>query len=399
MAMQKYQADLLAYNAGQMGLPVPTQTPMPMPGPMTQTMPPMQGETTSTVPMGVPPTMPVPPNAPKAPRMVTINFFTHYKCFPNPEGIYGLGVGTLLEGANVAADTMASQIIDTGTLANTPTGLRSRQAKVRGGKIDITPGEFVECDLSPQDLKNGFFQLKFPSPEPALGQLIKDLKEEADGLSGAGDILSGEVGGSNETATTTQIRISEAMAAIVIMNKRYTRSRTIEAKKFARLNSIYLDDVEYFSVIDPFKSTEGTEDDDPVKISRMDYLEDCDITITADPRMASQPQRFQEALQAWNLVNSNPMLQQMMPLVMAVAKNLFVAMDRPDLLKGFEQGLMAAQQNAAMQQQGPPPGPQNGAPPSKPPGPGGKPHPAPVGPTVPGAPNQPANAGVENAGA
>jgi len=395
MAMQKFAMDMAQYNAGMMQPPPQDMTVPPMPGEQTMTAPPMPGMTSSTGPLVPPPTPPQPPAEPKSPRMVPINFFTHYTCFPNPEGLYGLGVGMLLEGANVAADTMGSQIIDTASLSNTPVGLRSRQAKVRGGEIRLTPGEFVETDLSPQDLAHGFFQLKFPGPEPALGQLIKDLKEEADALSGAGDILSGEVGGSNETATTTQIRISEAMQSITIIAKDYSLSRTAEAKKFARLNSVYLDDVEYFSVVDPFKQIPQ----EPEQISRMDYLEDTDITITADPRMASQPQRFQEALQAWNLVNSSPMLAQMPQLVMAVAKNLFIAMDRPDLLKGFEAG-MAAQQQAA-QMGAPPPGPP-GAPPPQGPGPNtngpppskGPPRPAPVGPRVPNTPAQPANSGV-----
>lgn len=396
-AMEKYSMDMAAYAAGQFGIGVPTppdMTQMPMPGPQTMTAPPIPGETTPSMPMGQPPQMPTPPPEPKAPRMVTINFFTHYICFPNPEGIYGLGIGTLLEGNNVAADTLGSQVVDAGTLANTVTGLRSRQAKLRGGEFRISPGEIVECDLAPQDLEKGIHLLKFPGPEPALGQLIKDLKEEAEALSGAGDILSGEVGGSNETATTTQIRIGEAMTAIAIMSKRYYYSRTIEAKKFARLNSVYLKDTEFFPVVDPLKTVQGSLEDDPIQVSRMDYLEDTDITITADPRMASRVQRFQEALQAWNLVNASQFLSQIPQLVFAVARELFLAMDRPDLLRGLEQAMQFM----------PPPGaaspgmpPQGGQPPAGPPeggGGGGPPRPKPENPgqKVPNTEAQPANA-------
>lgn len=386
-AMEKYAADMAEYEMGRMmssmGAPAMTPTAPPVAGEQTMTAPPTPGATDSTVPM-VNPAMPQPPPKPadpSPPKMVPINFFTHFICFPNPEGVYGLGIGTLLEGHNVAADTLASQFVDAATLSNTATGLASRQAKLRGGDIEISPGKVNRTDLSTADLKDGISWIKFSPPEQAMRQLIGDMIQEAEKLSGANEILSGEVGGSNETATTTQIRISQAMASITIMNKRYTRARTFEGQKFARLNSVYLGDQEYFSTVDP----SGPLPMEPTEIGRRDYLQDCDITITADPRMASQPQRFQEAVQAWEFVNSSPVLAQNIALVMACAKNIFQAMDRPDLLQAFMQGMpmmgaMGGMPGGQPGQPAPPPnGQSNGAP--KPEGPM----------TVPNGGNQPAN--------
>lgn len=416
-AMMQYQQDLQQYEAIHPPLAGPeTMTPLPTPGEGTATMPPIPGETTSTGPM-VPPPQPPPPPPPPAPvKMVPVNFFTHYVCIPNPEGIYGYGVGFLLEGDNIVADTISSQFVDAGTLANTPTFIYSRQAKLGRGEFRIKPGSGTQTDLNPQDMDKGIKVLDFKFPNPAMMNVVKDQQQDADDVSGAGDILSGEVGGSNETATTTQIRISQALAAISIQNKRYTRARTVEAQKIARLNSVYLGDEEYFTVVDPFKNVppaggEPSGGPGPVPgdsppappppgsppipsvermpIARRDYLEDTDITITADPRMASQPQRFQEAQQAFSLVNSSPFLAQNPNLMMAVARNLFVSMDRPELVAA----LMTPPPP-------PPPGPP-GAPGGPPPGPGGpppgsggptkgmpKPHP---GPRVPNAGPTPVN--------
>ena len=55
---------------------------------------------------------------------------------------------------------------------------------------------------------------------------IRDQVNSALGKGTVWALAEGEVGGSNETATTTQIRISQAMAAIAIWDKRYRRSRT-----------------------------------------------------------------------------------------------------------------------------------------------------------------------------
>lgn len=398
-AMQQYKMDLLQYLAGRMapsinmsGAEPGAMTPPPIAGEQTMTSPPAPGVTTSTIPM-VDPNMPQPPRKPEdpePPRMVPINFFTHYMCFPNPEGVYGLGIGSLLEGNNVAADTIASQYIDSATLASTPTGIRSRQAKIRGGDFNVKPGEFIESDLSPDELKQGggILQLKFPGPDGSMRQMIQDQIEAGDKLSGAGDILSGELGGSNMTATQAQIQISQALSQIAIINKRVTRARTSEAEKIARLNSVYLDDVEYFYVIDPFKNVPPEE----VKVGRMDYLEDTDVTITADPRMASQPQRFQEAMNAIQVTSQIPVLQGNAPLWMALVKNLYISMDRPDFIAAMEQGLQ------------PPPGaPPPGAPGMPPVGPmqttegprqgnSQKPQPRPTTTRVPNSPKpQPAN--------
>lgn len=362
-AIAQYQQDMNAYLMGQQAMTMP-----PIPGATTATQPPMPGEETTSMPglnptppppagapgPMVPATPPVPPQKPadpEAPKMIPINFFTHFICMPNPDGIYGLGIGSLLEGNNMAADVMASQIVQAGTLANTVTFIYSKQAKLARGEFEIKPGGGIETDLSPADVERGIRILQFPGPNPAMGQLVKDQKEEADELSGAGDILSGEVGGANETATTTQIRIAQAMAQITIMNKRYTRARTAEGRNLARLNSVYLDDVEYFNVVDPMDAQNVTQGN----VARADYLEDCNITVTADPRMASRAQRISEANTAVQVIMTNPLSAQNPALVAAGMRNLFVAMDRPDLVAALETP--------------PPPPPQQGPPQGGPPGP------------------------------
>lgn len=424
-ALAQYEQDLTAYYAG-IGMPGPQpgdMTAAPIPGASGMTAPPIPGVTAmggppepgatdSTVPGVSQPPQPVPPADPAPPRMVPINFFTHYICIPNDEGIYGYGIGYLLEGNNITADAIASAMVTSASLASMATGIRSREMKVRGGEFKVKPGEIPEVDCLPSELGEAIHLFKFPPPDPTFGQVIKDMKEEAEELSGASDILSGEVGGSNETATTTQIRISQALAAISIQNKRYTRARTEEGKKLARLNSVYLPDVEYFSVIDPFHNTPPQDQ----HVGRADYLEDTAITVTADPRMASQPQRLQEAQNALQMVTQLmpvcPWLQNNAPLMGALLKNIFTAMDRPDLVALTAPppppppGMVPPPGAPQPGQGGPPPGAQPTPPPRGQKGPpmpgsggGGTPHPRPqpAGPTVPnggGAPTNAANAGA-----
>lgn len=421
-AMEQYKADLAAYMANMPQpqdftappmdgptdmTPPPTQGPTAMSGPLepgetSGTRPPEPGEMTPSIP-GItptpPPEPPPEPRPPEPPKMIPINFFTHYICIPNPEGIYGYGIGYLLEGNNITADAIASIMVDSGKLSNMPTGIRSREMKIRGGEFKIKPGEIVEVDCLPSELKDAIHVIPFKGPEPQLSQFVRDQMADAEEVSGASEILSGEVGGSNETATTTQIRISQALAAISIQNKRYTRARTNEGKILARLNSVYLGDAEYFSVIDPFHNTPPVDQ----HIGRGDYLEDTAITVTADPRMASQPQRLQEAMQALSVVQEMmplcPWLQGKSDLMAALLKNIFTAMDRPDLVALTAPPPAPPPPPPGMMPPPPPGGPQpgQGAPPPHggPPGPpqggapppgGGQPQPKPH-PPGPGVPN------------
>lgn len=396
-AMMQWQQDVASYYSSTQVLPSPalggTMTPPPMPGEQTMTAPPVPGATDATQPMGGPPQSPVPPPDPEQPKMVPINFFTHYVCIPNPEGFYGIGIGSLLEGHNMVADTLAGQLVDAGTLNNTFTFLYDRNAKMSRGELKVKPGQGTEVDSAGKPLKDMILPIPFNQPNQMLAQFIKDQKEEAEALSGANEILSGEVGGSNETATTTQIRISQALAAIAIINKRYTRARSAEASLIARLNSVYLDDTQYFYVVDPMKQAPGggplvTEN----HVARMDYLEDTDITVTADPRMASQPQRIAEAQTALQAIMSSP-LTAADPLMVALGqKGLFQAMDRPDLVAGLDQMMMRVQQQMAM---GAPPAPGAAPPPG---GGGGPPSPGAKGPKGPTGPAVPMPKRVPNAG-
>ncbi len=399
-AMVQYQQDMAAYEMALSQLPIPgeqTSTPMPMQGEDTMTAPPMPGEMTSTMSdIPPPPPEPVPPPPPAPVKMVPVHFFTHYVCIPNPEGVYGYGVGFLLEGDNMVADTVASQFVDAGTLANTPTFIFSRQAKLGRGEFRFRPGQGTQTDLNPQDLDKGIKVLDFKFPNPAMMNVVKDQMEDADDVSSAGDILSGEVGGSNETATTTQIRIGQALQAIAIWNKDYAWARTSEGQKLARLNSVYLGDDEYFAVVDPYKRLPPASPGLPtqplveqVPIARRDYLQDTDITVTADLRMASQPQRMAEAQAAFNLVNSNPYLASNPFLMATVARKMFRAIDDPELIAALQMAPPMPMM-PGMPMPGQPPGqqqPPNGKP-------NGKPRPENPGPTVPNAGPTPATSGL-----
>lgn len=308
------------------------QSAMPTPGASDMTVPPQPGAGPSMAPMMPMPEMPALPPEPRPPRLVPIHFFTHYVCNYNPEGIYGLGVGMMLSGHNMAADTIMSQLVDSGTLALIPTYIHSKLAKLKKGEIRIKPGHSTEVDLMPDQLKAGFQRVEFPPPNPAMFQIVEKIEAAGEGLSGAGDILTGEVGGSRETATTTKIRSAMAMSNVTIMGRRYDKAQRAEARLIARINARTLDETEYKAVV----NAQG----DAIQINRADYHDDFDITFTADPRLASQPQRVEESDEVMGIVTAAigtglvpPPVA--MALIRVALEGSFKARDRMDLVQAL----------------------------------------------------------------
>lgn len=308
------------------------------------------------------------PQPPKPVRMRPIESFIHYGCIPNPEGFYYLGVGYLLEGENEVANTILSQIIDAATLANIATGFINRNAKMKRGNQEIVPGQLIEVEPV-GSLDDMIKIIQFPGPQPAMFQVVEAMKEAADGVSQASDVLSGE-SERNETATTTRIRASMALSSIAVIVRRLQLPLDYEIKAIARLNSVFLDNERPFSFA--IQAPDGSTQ--VVQVTRADYVEDLDITFTADPKMASQPQRVDEAQQALASVMQNPVLQSMptFPLLVWTAqRKVFLAMEADDLVAAM--GPPPPPPMPPMMMGGPPPGP--GGPPgpgAQPPGPPGK---------------------------
>lgn len=307
------------------------------------------------------PEPPLPPAEPEPVRMVPVHWFTKYGCIPNPEGIYDFGVGYLLEGDNIAADTLMSQYVSALTLALFPTGFFSKQAKIARGDLVLRLGEMHESPLPPDMLQKAFYQFQFPQPGTSVPKLIEQREEAGRQLVGASSILTGEAGQPNETATSAQLRNSAARQNLAEMGNRFNKARENSMKNLARLNATTMDPVEYFSVTMP-----GQQDLPPQaeQIAREDYLEDFQVTFQCDPRLASQPQRVQDALGVLGQLlqippgSVNPQAHQM--LIQMALVGYLRALDRDDMAAVLENA--PPPPPAPMPGQQPQPGEPNGQP-------------------------------------
>lgn len=312
-----------------------------------QVMQPFVAETAEAAQMGMPLDM-APPEAPEfesmypeppPPAKVPFNRWTHYGCFPNPEGFYYLGIAVLAEGPNVVADEVMSRYVSLLTLHMLPTLFYSRQSKMPKGNFELQLGEPNESPLPPEMVNagGGMHQLQFPPPDPNAFKVAEQQSRSVQDVT-ADDIVSGAAGMSGQTASETEIRASNAMDNIATVAARYTRARTNEIRTLAYLRSITMKEdgeTNYRATRDMGPDGQPIQGVEEYVVTPGDYQDSYDFFFTADPNIASKPQREQQALKVWNVVQQIPPgtldpTTSVMVVRMAAAE-VFKALDRSDV--------------------------------------------------------------------
>lgn len=293
-------------------------------------------------PAPMPPPPPIPPE-PKPPRQRQVCFFTHWKAFQG-EGFYGVGLGNAVGPINEAMNTLFNQQIDRSTVNNAGGGLISRQIRFQRGPIDRQPGKYVEVDAPASAVKDGLQNWPQVPADPDGRWFVQSLEQWANRTSGAGDTLSGEPVGTNETARAAMARQEQATKQISVLASRILTYMSCDVRIFWRLFSVHLDESEYVDVVD------SKDKPRQIKIGRDDFKADAKVVPTADSRMSSRSQRVSEAMDAFNFATaptSPPEISQNPAIRRSMIEKVLYAMDlheQVDLL-------------------GPPPGPPQPPPP------------------------------------
>ncbi len=216
-------------------------------------------------------------------KIEAIQYFTRYIFLPAPDGgFYGLGFGGLLKPLNDAINTVINQMLDAGHLQNTGGGFIGYGLKIRGGEVRFEPGEFKRVRLVTGTIRDNVYPLDFRGPSATLFQLLGLLIEAARDISSVKDVMTGGEGPANEAATRTMARIEQGMKVFSAIYKRVFRSLKSEFKKIYRLNSLYLEQDTYFTLLDTEEAV-GPEDYN---------TQDLDVAPAADPNMVSDAQRM-----------------------------------------------------------------------------------------------------------
>lgn len=220
-------------------------------------------------------------------KITPIEYFTKFGFIPNPDGsIYDLGFGLLLGGINESVNTLTNQLLDSGTLNNLQAGFLGRGIRIKSGGTRFSPGEWKPVDFVGDDIKKNIFPLPTKEPSAVLFSLLETLVTSGKELASVSEIFVGKMPGQNTPATTTMATIEQGLKVFTAIHKRLYRALGKEYQKLFRLNSIYMDEKDYFTINEP-QGPVGQE------VYRADYSpENISVKPNADPNVVSQSQKL-----------------------------------------------------------------------------------------------------------
>jgi hypothetical protein len=220
-------------------------------------------------------------------KITADQYYTKFSFMPSISGsIYDTGFGGLLLPINSTINTLINQLLDSGTLYNHNAGFLGKGIQLGrgrgGGMLNFKLGEFKTVNFTGDDLRKHIVPLPVKEPSMVLFNLLGFMVNAGEKLSSVTEILTGEQSNEAERPTTTLARIEQGLKVFSSIHKRLYRAFKAEYKKLFELNSIYLEDRNYFRVMDT-----------PMAVAKSDYnSEDLDIVPVADPNETTNTQKL-----------------------------------------------------------------------------------------------------------
>lgn len=229
------------------------------------------------------------------------NFFVKFGFMPNPTGsFYDIGFGYMLYQISKSINTTVNQLLDAGTLANSPFFLLER-GRMKGGEVKVRPGFGLFVNNDSRALKDSIYQMTFGGPDAVLFQLLGFLFDYARNLGGMREALEGGMR-SDQTTGAMEMQIQEGMNEYKAIYKRLWRAMSHEYKRLFNLNHRYMDEKEYFKVLD----SQETSEPGKAEILREDYnSDDYDVCPVADAEYLTSAQRKNKAKLAIDMAERN----------------------------------------------------------------------------------------------
>ena len=141
--------------------------------------------------------------------------FVHYVYVPG-FGFYGMGLIHIVGGYAKAGTSIIRQLVDAGTLANLPAGLKTRGLRVKGDDTPIEPGEFKDVDVPSGSIKDNIMPLPYKEPSQTLLALLDKITTEGRRLGAISDMNISDMSANAPVGTTLALleRTLKPMAAV-----------------------------------------------------------------------------------------------------------------------------------------------------------------------------------------
>ena len=221
-------------------------------------------------------------------------YFVHYKFLPGL-GFYGYGLIHMIGGLGRATTSILRQLIDSGTLANLPSGFKARGIRIRNDDEPLAPGEFRDIDAPGGDIRNSIIPLPFKEPSGTLAQLLASLIEGGRRFVSIADQQIGESKSGDMPVGTTVALLERGMKVMSAIHKRLHYAQKTEFRLLARIFAENLPSSYPYEVAGA-----------PSEVKAQDFDGRVDVIPVSDPNIFSMAQRVTLAQTQLQLAQSNP---------------------------------------------------------------------------------------------
>jgi len=204
--------------------------------------------------------------------------FVHYQYIPG-FGAYGFGLFHLIGGFAKSATSLMRQLIDAGTLANLPGGLKTRGLRIKGDDTPIAPGEFRDVDVGSGTIRDNILPLPYKEPSQTLYQLLQNIVEEGRRFAATADMKVSDMSGNAPVGTTLALLERQ----LKVMTAVQARVHFALKQELGLLKNIIRD----YSDTDYLYEPEGSKGP---RAKQSDY-QHVDVIPVSDPNAATMSQR------------------------------------------------------------------------------------------------------------
>ena len=219
--------------------------------------------------------------------------FVHYQYLPGL-GFYGFGLVHMIGGLTQSATSLLRQLVDAGTLANLPGGLKARGLRIKGDSSPIMPGEFRDVDVPGGVIRDNITFLPYKEPSAVLHQMLQEIVEDGRRFASAGDLKASDINGEAPVGTTLAL-LEREMKVISAVQARVHAAMKRELRILSDIVADY-GPTEY-----PYDSVENA-------ITSEDFDDRVDIIPVSDPNSGTMSQRIMQYQAALQLAQQAPQM-------------------------------------------------------------------------------------------
>ena len=194
-----------------------------------------------------------------------------------------------------AGTSIIRQLVDAGTLANLPGGLKARGLRIKGDDTPINPGEFRDVDVPSGAVKDNIMMLPYKEPSQVLLALLNQITDEGKRLGSIADMNISDMS-ANAPVGTTLALLERQLKTMSAVQARVHYSMKQEFKLLRDIIRDYTPDQYSF---------------DPSSGDRMAKQEDydmVDVIPVSDPNSATMAQRIMQYQAVMQLAQQAPQI-------------------------------------------------------------------------------------------